>query len=324
MIKHDNSTSKSKSSKSNSAPNSPNLSTKSKSKSSTNQNTSINTTILRSSMSSSSNMNRSDDKSKKNIKKKLAFSDDEILNDRPSRKSNLASDNDTDYEFSDRLNSSYNSKLNSSLRDKHKRSSSLTKTSTKSNQSSLSARGKNGSTNIIYDYKSIYDAFEKPIDDMAKLTSSSTQINSNNAKDGLNNYSSLKSSYHAISDLANSRAGSSTNSFKKYDQNDFYFEHKPTQKFENYIDKDKIAAAAAAASAAAAAMKKEKDKEVVIPIMNKSQSAPQQPGKVVNNFYMITKAQIESLPVRVEFKFLFLFILLFIFFFDNRKTNCKC
>lgn len=338
MIKHENSNNKSRGSKSNSAPNSPVSTTRSSMKNT--MKPSINSgPKLRPSISSSANNTNGD--SKKLVKKKLAFSDDEILNDqRPNKNKSksvtMNSENDTDYEYAnvDNLNNSYTNKQHqsrsssSSSKDKqHKRSISLTKTSSKSRErdhsfNNLSARGKNGSTNIIYDYKSIYDAFEKPIDDMTKLTTNFSKTNFN-----LNN--NLKNSYTALlpqNGLSGSSQNINANVYKnlnespndKYDTNQVYFQ---TQQMDNFLEKEKIAAANIAA---AAALKKEKEKEIYMTMANGNSSSKslnfnnqhttiQKPiasigggggggvssttTKVISNFYSITKQHIELLPV---------------------------
>lgn len=330
MIKHDNSNSKSnlKSSKSNSAPSSPNLSsgknrlrsiiteaigtnknTQSGSANNNNNNNnntnSTNVTKLRPSISSSSNVNKSDDRNKKIIKKKLAFSDDEILNDeRKSPNSNNSrkntnkytytlSDNETDYEYPERINSSFNTTNN-----KHKRSTSLTKSAMK--QTNLT-RDKIGSTNALYDHKPIYDAFEKPIDDLVR-----SSVNLGNS---LNNYNNNYNIY------ANGKISSNS----------------PSRKVtNNYLDKDKIDAVTAAIE-----REREKDREKddymsgsissrVNPTTNlitvgtggsargqynnnysqsSSSSSPSSSSnsilspRVIKNFYYINKSQIESLSV---------------------------
>jgi hypothetical protein len=282
MIKHEGSNSKSRSSKSNSAPSSPVSTSRSSTKNTNNKSSINNTSKLRSSISSSANSNSKNnqdaDGAKKQVKKKLAFSDDEILNDqKPSsskNRSNVMSDNETDYEYAnvDTLNNSYNQRSNhqsrssSTSKDKHKRSSSLTKTLTckqrERDQSfnNLSARGKNGSTNLIYDYKSIYDAFEKPIDDMAKLTSNyaktNLSINNNSTNSSLkNNYAMQSSNMNGFGSSQNininnnyKTAGSMTlndSPSDKYDSNQVYFQ---TQPIDNYLSRDKIAAANNAAA----------------------------------------------------------------------------
>ncbi|CAF0760532.1 unnamed protein product [Brachionus calyciflorus] len=304
IVKHDNSSSK-KSSKSNSAPSSPGATHRNIFPDNSNKK-------LRSSLSS----NKIDDKNnpdRKVIKKKLAFSDDEILNDRPSKskttknskkKEVVYSDVDTDNEANnnERLNNSYNQKyLNESFendsKSKHKRSSSLTKSAQKTSQNNLSSSKKNdkfGSTNHIYDYKSIYDAFEKPIVDMTRLTQSMINNNSSSNQDLNESTNRVENSknYKVIQNLVN-------NSNKKNDQNDFYQYNKPgSQRSMDYIDRDKIAAAAEAAAAASAALEREKEKNLnSLKQTYSNNSSPKvvQSARPITNFYQITKPQLEVL-----------------------------
>jgi len=104
IIKHDTSSQKSKS-KSNSAPSSPNLN-----KSNQKSNTKISATSkIRSSISTSSNMKNINNgtESKKTIKK-LAFSDDEIINDKPTKKSSKSRKSNDSEKESEPLNDSLN------------------------------------------------------------------------------------------------------------------------------------------------------------------------------------------------------------------------
>ena len=294
-MKHDNSGNKSKSfvrsSKSSSAPSSPNLDSKDNAKKSN-----ISQGKLRSSISQSANMNRvGENGSSKKVKKKLAFSDDEILNDRPSTQSmgrssrHHLSDYETDGGYT---TDGFNDKNN-----KHKRGSSLTKLS----------RNRNKSNNGNYDYKPIYDAFERPIHEMSKNGTKST--NNSPPKDQAirnmnHNYSYLPTNgnYNTISKLIgidkNSKQDSIDTSSKLEQSN---------AQFENYMDREKIAAANAAANAAMNAIEKEKD--VVINsnfnsnngnygnTKTNSPSALAVLPKVISSFYNITKSQIEELPV---------------------------
>lgn len=232
---------------------------------------------------------------KKNIKKKLAFSDDEILNDRPSKskknkkKEAAHSEAETDNEINERLNNSYNQKyLNDSFesdsKSKHKRSSSLTKSSSKSNQINLPSSKKNnkfGSTNHIYDFKSIYDAFEKPIVEMTRMTQS--MINTDNGQDMTETKNNKN--YKVIQNLANGSA-------KKNDPNEIYNVKGSSQRGIDYIDREKIAAAAEAAAAASAALSREKDKNFKA---SSEHSSPKINPKPISNFYSISKNQLESL-----------------------------
>ena len=333
MIKHENSSNKSnKASKSNSAPSSPNL----KSKSIHNIN---NGNLyreekpimkLRSSISSS-NMNGPDDKNRKQIKKKLAFSDDEIINDVPQSNNNSKNNKKNEnYERSDRLNNSYNSRSSQQYQQEqyHKRSSSLTKSSVKQYSSDLkSARGRNGSTNLIYDYKSIYDAFEKPIEDIvaaSKRSSNNLDSIMRSSVYGTNCVSSMNNS------TSNYMTNSSSNKMKYVDHTDL-FKKAPSQISnlsygkENYLDKDKIAAAASAAAEAVAAaassssdlnniFQRDNREKDYINIGTSSISSSSGGGlnymqsssnnsnssniiKNISNFYNITKSQLDSLPV---------------------------
>lgn len=281
IVKHDTSSSK-RSSKSNSAPNSPG----------TTHRSIFNGKKLRSSLSS----NKIEDKSnsdKKNIKKKLAFSDDEILNDRPSKskknkkKEAVQSEAETDNEINERLNNSYNQKyLNDSFesdsKSKHKRSSSLTKSSSKSNQINLPSSKKNnkfGSTNHIYDYKSIYDAFEKPIVEMTRMTQS--MINTENGQDITETKNGKN--YKPIQNLTNC-------STKKSDSTEIYNVKGSSNRGLDYIDREKIAAAAEAAAAASAALEKEKSFKSI-----PEHSSPKINQKPICNLYNISKNQLGML-----------------------------
>ena len=257
-----------------------------------------NGTKLRSSISTSANINRIGESNKRVIKKKLAFSDDEILNDKNESTSRNRSSRAhlSDYE----TDAGYSTENLNTDRNKHKRGSSLTKITRKPKPSDN------------YDYKSIYEAFERPIADMTK-TASSLSINNNSRS--INNLSQTEapnrslnknsqfqnySNYESTSGkLKANKFGSNKNDFSdttgKLEQS--------SAQFENYMDKEKIAAANAAAHAAASAIDKEKD--IIInktfshnysTSNNGSQSSPNLP-KIINNFYDITKMQIEELPV---------------------------
>lgn len=281
MIKHDSLGGGKRSSKSNSAPSSPSL----------NRNSLVLNDQSKKQLRSSLSSNRIEDKSNPNrklIKKKLAFSDDEILNDvgqpqshqqpgvnynkntgSKSFKFNLkskkstASDaemNMTDYESNENLtnlNNSYHRRNESFEYNgddrrsgsenavlKHKRSSSLTKAPRTSMSSSvtnglLSARS-NRSSNLIYDYRPIYEAFEKPILDM-------------NAKQGEQQQQQQQEQFGNGGKVVNNLIMSSS-----LHGGDF---NRQSRFNVSYIDKEKIAAAAAAASAAAAALEKDKDRD---------------------------------------------------------------
>lgn len=169
---------------------------------------------------------------------------------------------DTDYEGNERLNNSYNQKyLNDSFegdsKSKHKRSSSLTKSSQKSSSSSmtpnLSRSNKTGSSNHIYDYKSIYDAFEKPIIEMSKMTQSM-----------INNQSSLNEDLSRDRDSSVKNHHKSRQSMDKFDPSEFFQPASSQKSFnqrnmESFMDRDKfdkITAAAEAAAAAAATLER--------------------------------------------------------------------
>jgi hypothetical protein len=185
-------------------------------------------------------MNNDDKSNRKNIKKKLAFSDDEIINDNTNG-SKPANNNgkmeqtqnvNSNYEHQERLNSSYNSRSSQRQREQqskeantHKRSSSLTKSLNKQTNSGdlRSSRNRNGSTNLIYDYKSIYDAFEKPIDDIA-AAEARRQNGVRNAS--VLNDSVMRNSVYGTSCVSSLINGGSTNISRpnstKYDQTDLF------------------------------------------------------------------------------------------------------
>lgn len=286
IVKHDNSGNKSRSfirsSKSSSAPSSPNLDAKENKKKSN-----ISHGKLRSSISQSANMNRvGESGSSKKVKKKLAFSDDEILNDRPTTQSmgrnsrHHLSDYETDGGYT-------TDGFNASISNKHKRGSSLTKLS----------RSRNKSNNGNYDYKPIYDAFERPIHEMTKngikLTNNSPPKDQV-ARNGNSNYSYLpgNGNYNNISKLI----GIDKNSKQDVIDAASKLEQSNAQ-FENYMDREKIAAAHAAANAAMNAIGKEKDDVMSSNVKTNSSSVSVTLPKVINNFYSITKTQIEELPV---------------------------
>ena len=268
IIKHDTSQSKrsSKSSKSNSAPSSPNLSKATRSKP-------ADTTKIRSSISTSSNMNRLDETDKRQVKKKLAFSDDETLNDKQglkNRSSKALSDNEADT-TQDTLNVSNGS----SSKNKQKRSSSLTKSNQSSNKTSKSAN-RNQAPGVIYDYKSIYEAFEKPIYEATKSQLDLKSLDSNQAKN------------KSIVNLVNNKSDSSVSS-------------------KNSGASEKMAAINAAALAAAAAIEKEKEKQMFFykssnnSSNNSNVSCSLPFSKIVSNFYTINRSQLEVLPVIFHF-----------------------
>lgn len=293
IVKHDNSSNKSKSfnrfSKSNSAPNSPNLDSSKHSKKSDAQQVNK----LRSSISTSTNMNRiGENSTQKKVKKKLAFSDDEILNDRPHSSTRNSSRNHlSDYETDENLNNSSNDK-------KHKRGSSLTK-STRSSRKSNTGN---------YDYKPIYDAFERPIHEMTKIASNLALNNINQQQQPKSPYSNNTNYSKNYSHVPPMNGKYNTiNKMIGIDRNPKY-ESDFAVKFEakasdNYMDRDKIAAAHAAANAAVNAIEKDKV-DVGInnnPKTNQSpnySSAPSTstPPKIINCFYNITQSQIEELP----------------------------
>ena len=219
----------------------------------------------------------------------MAFSDDEILNDKnetASRNRNSRA-HLSDYE----TDAGYSTENLNSERNKHKRGSSLTKI----------ARKPKPSDN--YDYKSIYEAFERPIVDMTK-TASSLSINNNSRTEAPPNRSLNKSSqFQNYSNYESTNGKLKANKFVN-NKNDFSdatgkLEQSSAQ-FENYMDKEKIAAANAAAHAAAAAIDKEKDIIINKAFSNNystgNSASPHLP-KIINNFYDITKMQIEELPV---------------------------
>jgi hypothetical protein len=340
MIKHENSSSKSsKASKSNSAPNSPNLKSKSVHNINANPYREEKSIMKLRSSISSSNMNGPDDKNRKQIKKKLAFSDDEIINDIPQSNgsNNRNSKKNENYERSDRLNNSYNTRSSQHYQQEqyHKRSSSLTKSSVKQYSSDLkSARGRNGSTNLIYDYKSIYDAFEKPIDDVTAASKrSSNNIDSimRSSVYGTNCVSSINNNNNnSTSNYMTNSLNSSSNKMKYTDHTDL-FKKAPSQISnlsygkDNYLDKDKIAAAAsAAAEAVAAAASSSSDLNNIFQRDNKERdymnigtcsisssngggvlnymqssnnSSNSNTNKNISDFYNITKSQLDSLSV---------------------------
>lgn len=253
------------------------------------------------------------------IKKKLAFSDDEILNDTNNTGSNKSNSNkskqqqhlkkplssaqsdfETDFESNENLSTSYTLKRDntndsfdndSSASNKHKRSSSLTKsaklTNYTLNSGISSARSNRSSTNMIYDYKPIYEAFEKPIIDAENKSSSlEQQVNGQNYNNRPTGYKTIASMITSRSmangdqmDLNNGGGGGgksnnhqnnhnnlNNNNYQQQYQNGGvrYVQQNGSNNSNNnnngnYIDKEKIAAAAAAASAAAAALEKEKE-----------------------------------------------------------------
>ncbi len=150
---------------------------------------------------------------------------------------NQSNENEKESEnLTDLLNE--NDEKNSKNINNHKRSSSLTKSmiSTSNKQQS----NKNGSS-VIYDYKSIYDAFEKP----TKETTDSISNLSNNQKP------------------QNITRPTMSQKNDKYKMNETFIDsnkQQPNQPLlDTYLSSEKMAAASAAAMAAAAAIKKEKD-----------------------------------------------------------------
>lgn len=281
MVKHDQTSSakstKSAANKSNSAPSSPSNTATTTTTKGRKLNGSEESSKIRSSISITSNLKDSANKSanKKYVKKKLAFSDDEILNEQSPKRSPPKLS-----QSSERLNSSYTThshryEPNENGKDKHRRSSSLTKSSIKKYSALSSATGKNGSTSAIYDYKSIYDAFEKPIDDMSKMYHSSAHLSKSvtNIRQPTNDLS-----------LGNRNNNNNNNNNKLHD---------------TYIDSNKISAAAAAA---AAAMEKEREQQYLIqnsgPSLSSSmhKSSTTNNFKHINNFFNISKMHMEHLP----------------------------
>lgn len=313
----------SKSSRSNSAPSSPTLG---RSK-------------IRSSISSSSTMNQLSNKTtpsssssndKKQIKKKLAFSDEEKLNGSTksnrlnrfnifssSAKSNNASssnqnNNENIYEY-----------RNNEIDDKqHKRSRSLTKEAqlkySYPNQSQTNfsvinngsaIKSKQLSSHSNYDFRSIYEAFEKPIYEMVKQnhqTGNNQPPISNGTKLQQSEMNrKLSESTHNITNARDQMMhGSVGRNFRliNKDQNGDYEKYQSTKikNYDTFIDKDKIAAATAAANAAAMAIEKEKEKEKESFMASKSCSNANglfNQSKSITNFYSISKSQIEKLPV---------------------------
>jgi hypothetical protein len=267
IIKHDNSSSKK--SKSNSAPSSPNLNKSStNSKSNNNSKNSTSKILL-------SNMKHSNENGEKKIIKKLAFSDEEIINDtkvtaKKDKTESKKSKNESESApiINDSLNNTEDNNKKITIKNNttsHKRSVSLTRPIIPSNKNGNSA---------IYDYKSIYDAFEKPIKEL------NNNNNNNTAKSTLSNKSDMNPRF----------------------RNSIYAESKQSNQplLENYMSSEKMAAASAAAMAAAAAISKEKN------LLNKnyysnnnSPNISPPVAKVISNFYTITRKQIESLPVSV-------------------------
>ncbi len=187
---------------------------------------------------------------------------------------NQSNENEKESEnLTDLLNE--NDEKNSKNINNHKRSSSLTKSmiSTSNKQQS----NKNGSS-VIYDYKSIYDAFEKP----TKETTDSISNLSNNQKP------------------QNITRPTMSQKNDKYKMNETFIDsnkQQPNQPLlDTYLSSEKMAAASAAAMAAAAAIKKEKDLQQKNHHASMTSSIIPAP-KIVNNFYAITRAQIELLPV---------------------------
>jgi hypothetical protein len=265
IIKHDNSSSKK--SKSNSAPSSPNLNKSSTNSKSNNSKNSTSKILL-------SNMKHSNENGEKKIIKKLAFSDEEIINDTKvtakkdkteSKKSK--SESESAPIINDSLNNTEDNNKKITIKNNttsHKRSISLTRPIAPSNKNGNSA---------IYDYKSIYDAFEKPIKEQNN--------NNNTAKSTLSNKSDMNPRF----------------------RNSIYAESKQSNQplLENYMSSEKMAAASAAAMAAAAAISKEKSSlnKNYYSNSNSPNNISPSVAKVISNFYTITRKQIESLPVSV-------------------------
>jgi hypothetical protein len=341
MIKHDHSSKKRNSSKSNSAPSSPNMNSnkKSSSKNQDSKNAQKNATVsenkpkLRPSISSSSYMldEAGTNNKKANVKKKLAFSDEDILNDEKKSASNQRQSlkDKSVKKVSGKKSESKESPVKKTQaeeskedkKNKDKRSVSLTKPASGSVRSASSSQ--KGGAN--FDFKSIYEAFEKPIDDLSRT----------GPKESGNNYETHKPSivktdmkdYTAIQNLIYNKQGYNS---LKYDSQAHKRQASANGRpmMENYIDREKIAAAAAAAEAAAAAI--EKDKEFlskstnslernnyltlsnsnnnsttnemfmnVVPSPTCSLNANQQQTRPITNFYSVIKSQLETLPVIV-------------------------
>lgn len=272
IIKHDSSSQKSKS-KSNSAPSSPNLSkSNSKTAGASSSSSKSNSSKIRSSMSSSSKTSeKNNENNNKKVIKKLAFSDDEIINDKPEKSSKKSKSKEKEpkqvdlnesLEKSDNSDNAQNSKFSKNA-NKHKRSTSLTKSLVGSSSKSTS---KNGSS-AIYDYKSIYDAFEKPIKDLTSTTAHLSLKSTSTTKPNVN----------------------------RYNKPDNYSDFKKQPLLDTYLSTEKMAAASAAAMAAAVNSQRDKERDYV---PNRAFNSILNPvPKVISNFYNITRNQIESLPV---------------------------
>jgi hypothetical protein len=294
---------------------------------------------LRPSISSSSHMldEAGTSSSKKaNVKKKLAFSDEDILNDekkaatseRQSLKDKCAkkvSGKKSESKESPASKKSQNEddKTNSLKIIKDKRSMSLTKPASSSDRSA-SSNQKSGNN---FDFKSIYEAFEKPIDDLSKKENNYESTHQHQHKSSI--VKTDMKDYSAIQNLIyNNKQGYNS---LKYDQQAHKRQPSTNSRpmMENYIDRDKIAAAAAAAEAAAAAI--EKDKEFLskstnslernnyLTLTNSNNNSAlntndmlttvtlsptcslntnqQHQTRPITNFYSVNKSQLEHLPV---------------------------
>jgi hypothetical protein len=374
MIKHDGSAAKRQqqqlarsSSKSNSAPSSPNMSSKknnltsSKSQEAALKNALKNATVsenkpkLRPSISSSSHMlneaEAAGEKNKKaNVKKKLAFSDEDILNDEKRGASCSNGSQQQRQSLKDKSVKKMNGKKGceskepvvevkkveneyQSMGDKtestvkpDKRSMSLTKPVAAAQARSISSSNQKAVTS--FDFKSIYEAFEKPIEDLSGKMSGNGLV-----KTDMKDYTAIQSLICSGAAAGNAKPGYNS---LKYDHHQVHRRQASTSgrpQMENYIDREKIAAAAAAAEAAAAAIERDKEfmskssnslerhnrhnylslsssnNDMVMNVMPSpaatvASSANGQAAGVsgntkppITNFYTANKSQLENLPV---------------------------
>lgn len=179
--------------------------------------------------------------------------------------------------------------MNSSYNDKSRRSraSSLTKSS----NGSSSSRTRNKSASGNYDYKPIYDAFERPVNEMAKA------LNETGNQQQKSMYSSQHSkNYSHVPLVSGNNKFNTISGMRGGPMSDFKMDHLVST--DNYMDRDKIAAAHAAANAAAKSSDlKDNPLHVNSPPKQQHQQKPSIAlPKVINCFYNITKSQIEELP----------------------------
>lgn len=158
---------------------------------------------------------------------------------------------------------------------------------------------------MLYDYRPIYEAFEKPIIDAEKQAAAAASINETTQKQSFKTIANLiaTNQQHQIDSNPNNQPPNRPQ--QQYIQNNngirFIHHQQSASSSSNYLlDTKKIAAAT---NAAAAAIEKEKDLFAYSSSSNskpKSQQADKDnsKNKSIPNFYNLNKTQIEFLPVR--------------------------